>query len=194
MPLTTYTAGEVLTASSLNDNLSFAAATGGLVCVKAETPFTAVGSFTADNVFTSSYTNYLMVLNYSTSTTVKVFAQMRVGGVSATSNYNYQEIYGDSTTVGGARSASQSSIKIADDTQSLTTNAIAYININTPQLAQATHILSNNAGNPGGYSLPSILLKYGNHSTATAYDGIGVLVASGTMSGTYAIYGYRKTV
>jgi hypothetical protein len=35
---------------------------------------------------------------------------------------------------------------------------------------------------------------HGNHSTATAYDGLKLLVTAGTMTGTYAIYGYSKTV
>ena len=55
MPLTTYTAGEVLTAASLNSNLKVA---GGLQIVKAQTTFTASSSVTVDNVFTSTYTNY----------------------------------------------------------------------------------------------------------------------------------------
>jgi hypothetical protein len=166
----------------------------GLVCVKAETTFTGVSSFTADNVFTSNYTNYLMILNYATSTTNQVFAQLRVGGVAAATNYNYQESFAYTTVVGASRATGQTSIKIGDDTNSISENAISHIQINTPQLAQATHFASNNSCNTGGYNAPLVSLKYGNHSTATAYDGIGVLVATGTMTGTYAIYGYSKTV
>ena len=189
----TFVAGDVLEAAELNSNFTYLDdKNAGLVCVKAETAFSAVASFTADNVFTSSYTNYLMILNYSTSTSNNVLAQLRVAGVSAATNYNLQSFYADSTSVGGGRSASQSSITIADSTS--TNNQTALVHINTPQLAQPTHFASNNAGNSSGYTSPLILLKYGNHSTATAYDGIGVLVATGTMTGTYAIYGYSKTV
>jgi hypothetical protein len=46
MPLTTYTAGEVLTASSLNANFSFAAGAGSLTLVKAQTIGSAVASVT----------------------------------------------------------------------------------------------------------------------------------------------------
>ena len=45
MPLTTYTAGEVLTAASLNANFTFAAASGGVVqTVSTQTGAVATGS------------------------------------------------------------------------------------------------------------------------------------------------------
>ena len=38
-------------------------AAAGLVCVKAETTVTAVASATTDGIFTSAYTNYLVLVN-----------------------------------------------------------------------------------------------------------------------------------
>ena len=58
MPLTTYTAGEVLTAASLNANLSFAA--GGVVQVK---------STTKTDTFSSSSSSYTDVTGMSQSIT-----------------------------------------------------------------------------------------------------------------------------
>jgi len=194
MPLTTYTAGEVLTAASLNANFTFAAAspTGGLVCVKAETAFSAVASFTADNVFTSTYTNYFLSLRY-TSSAAAPFMQFQVGGVAAATNYNYQLISAESTTVAASRATAQTSALIAGDSGG-DFKSFAYVNISGPQLAEPTDYISKNIRNATGYTSPIILDTHGNHSTATAYDGIKVLVSSGTMTGTYAIYGYSKTV
>jgi hypothetical protein len=64
------------------------------------------------------------------------------------------------------------------------------IDIFNPQLAEATHALSS-------ASTGSSILLYttgGYHSTATAYDGLVLFPATGTFTGTYAVYGYSKTV
>lgn len=83
MALTTYTAGEVLTAASLNSNLSFAAKSGGLVSVaptsvgKTGASSTATASTNGqvtfglcetlllNGVFTSDYANYRIIFQDS---------------------------------------------------------------------------------------------------------------------------------
>jgi hypothetical protein len=70
------------------------------------------------------------------------------------------------------------------------TREAAIVNIMGPQLAQATQLITGN-GALGGALVQNI---YGLHTTATAYDGIEILVPSGTMTGTYAIYGFSKAV
>jgi len=169
-----------------------AAAASGLTCVKAETAFSAVANFTADNVFTSSYTNYFLTLRYTSSASAPLM-QFAVGGVAAATNYNYQLISADSTTVAASRSTAQTSALIAGDSGG-DFKSFAYVNISGPQLAEPTDYISKSLRNSGAYTSPIILDIAGNHSTATAYDGIKVLVSSGTMTGTYAIYGYSKTV
>jgi len=193
MALTTYIPGEVLTAVSLNDNLAYAvtvpaAVPGGLVCVKAETTVTAAASATADSIFTSSYTNYLLLLNYTTSTTQAIEMQFRVGGVSATTNYTYQTMQGFGTTPSTNPFSAQSSAAIGYYAN--TAQQYAVINIGNVQLAKATSYSTQGGALAGAlhYAIQ------GTHTTATAYDGINILVASGTWTGTYAIYGYSKTV
>ena len=116
MPLTTYTAGEVLTAASLNDNFSFASSNGGLVCVQAETAFSAVADVTADGVFTSAYTNYRILLRYFCSTTGDVDMRFRVATVDTSANYNYQRITASSTTIATLNINGSGSAQIGQDT------------------------------------------------------------------------------
>ena len=67
MPLTTYTAGEVLTASSLNANFSFAASAGALKYLTGGS-FTSVAAVNlAANTFTATYRNYLININITAS-------------------------------------------------------------------------------------------------------------------------------
>jgi hypothetical protein len=69
------------------------------------------------------------------------------------------------------------------------------VHIFQPQLATQTSFTSVNAANNGAsFDQPYIGVTSGNHTTATAYDGIKLLVSTGTMTGFYAIYGYSKTV
>jgi hypothetical protein len=169
-----------------------AAATSGLTCVKAETAFSAVASVTADGILTSAYTNYLLLVNYTTSTTVFASLKLRASGTSASTNYNRQYINGNDTAVAAARATSASSYDFGFYTNG-DYKSSARVELFAPQLAQATNFISLNAVSPAGYT-PLNMFMSGNHSTATAYDGIEILVSSGTMTGTYAVYGYSKTV
>jgi hypothetical protein len=169
--------------------------TPGLVCVKAETAFTAAASITADNVFTSAYSNYRLVINTTSAGNNAVNFRLRVGGVSASTNYNRQELSAISTTAAAARTSSATSGFLC-----YANGALQYIGILElfgPQLAQPTEFFDvalNNGGTaPAVYTSPELYLYTQNHSTATAYDGIEILSAS-NLTGVYSIYGYSKTV
>lgn len=166
--------------------------TPGLVCVKAETTFSGASSVTADSVFTSTYTNYMIKFRYITNNTVQPSFKLRASGTSASTNYNYQYINGNASSVGAAGATAQTSANFA-----LYTNgdfkAAATLELFSPQIAEATNFTSLNAWSPASYSGLNVYYA-GNHSTATAYDGIEFLVSAGTMTGAYTIYGYSKAV
>jgi hypothetical protein len=193
MPLTTYTAGEVLTATSLNDNLTYLDSKGsGLVCVKAETAFTTASSVTADNVFTSDYTNYVLNLTITSSSAELVLLyKNRVGGVSASTDYNTQLVTFTSTTTDAARSTGQTSFRLG---QAHTVSSFYTLNIASPQLAAQTNMTSSGIYNDAAVNTPKAMFNTGNHSTATAYDGLEILTNTGTITGFYSVYGYAKTV
>ena len=191
MPLTTYTAGEVLTAASLNSNFSFAAGGNGLVCVKAETALSGSSS-TADNVFTTTYTNYRIVVRYTTTANT-LNMQLRASAVNTTSNYNFQLLEASSTTVAGARTGPTSSATIGDNSSG-SFFSLAVLDLSGPKLAEPTVYNSFCTRNNGAYTASRTINLAGNQSDSTAFDGINFLVATGTMSGSYTIYGYSKTV
>ena len=189
MPLTTYTAGDVLTAASLNSNFKVA---GGLQVVKAETAISAASSVTADSVFTSTYTNYRINLVYNTSTTNDVSLKLRTGGTSASTSYNRQTFQSTSTTNTGANATGQTSFLVGPNSTG-TRRCYATIDVSGPQLADQTSFQVNvtlfqgdNAGR--------VYFIYGMHDVATSYDGFELLVATGTFSGSYTVYGYGKTL
>jgi hypothetical protein len=196
MPLTTYTANEVLTAASLNNNFTFAAANpiGGLVCVKAQTTFTAASTITADSIFTSTYKNYVLQINYTAGGDLAL--QMRVGGVTASGgNYNEQLLQVNSTTVSGSRTAAATSFDLASSSGGSLFN-FAQMTFFQPQIAAVTgfHNFSH-YNNSSTYAQPLRRDWFGNHDLSTAYDGFIITVGGGgTATGTYAVYGYGLTV
>ena len=185
----TFVAGEVLEAAELNSNFTYLDGKGsGLVCVKAQTAFSAATTVTADGVFTSDYTNYLINIIYTATSPGDIFMKLRASGSSASTNYN-QNYIAWSTSFSQAQSLAQTSFLLCDD--GLATSSIQ-LNLFGPQLAAATAIQSNGVRNLATND-PRGQIVVGNHSTATAYDGIEILTANG-MTGSYTIYGYSKTV
>ena len=166
--------------------------TPGLVCVKAETTFSGASSVTADSVFTSTYTNYVIKFRYTTNNTVQPSFKLRASGTSASTNYNYQYINGNASSVSAAGATAQTSANFALYSNGDYKSA-ATLELFSPQIAEATNFTSLNAWSPGSYSGLNAYYA-GNHSTGTAYDGIEFLVSAGTMTGAYTIYGYSKAV
>lgn len=170
---------------------------GGLVCVKAQTAFTAASTITVDNVFTSTYTNYLLHISSTCATASDVTLQLRASGTTATaSDYNYQLLQVNSTTLSGVRTASSSSVGIYTTSQGSTLYDFSQTTIYQPQLAAATgfHAFSH-YNNSASYTQPLRKDFFGSHALATSYDGF-ILTNSGSnaMTGTYTIYGYAKSV
>jgi len=165
---------------------------GGLVCVKAETAFSAVTSLTADSVFTSTYTNYRIVIRYQT-TSDELGMQFRVATVNTTTGYNFQRLQASGATVDGVQSTSQTTGYVGHSGGGAFF-CLATLEISGVQLAEPTVYHSLSTRNNGAYTSPIITQYFGNQSASTAFDGIRLLVAAGTMTGSYAIYGYSKTV
>lgn len=166
---------------------------GGLVPVAAETTFSAVASVAIDNIFTATYTNYLVNIRYTTSTATDYTFKLRVGGVSASTNYNWEILIADGATVSSGRVTAGTSFPAGGNTNG-TFYSHTQLTLFSPAVAEATGILHLNNQNAGAYTNPVNKYVTGNHSTATAYDGLELLIASGTISGSYTVYGYRKTI
>lgn len=202
MPLTTYTAGEVLTASSLNSNFSFAASVGGLVPIvptsvavgsgtgtanaTGQVTFTTASSVSLNGVFTSSYKNYVIVFNEDTaSATAAIQFRMRLAGTdnSTASSYITQWIRATSTTVTAAKDTlSYGQLDVSAGTQTFST-----LTVFNPAIASATFFTNLSNTQTTGYVEVAAL----THNQATAYDGISFISASGTFTGTVSVYGYK---
>jgi hypothetical protein len=163
----------------------------GLTVVQAETAFTSAATITVDNIFTSSYTNYKIMMTYTSSTGANQTMQLRVGGVTATaSDYHSQNLQANGTSLTGARATGASFVIGAANGAF---NSSTSIELLSPFVATGTNISAATIYSAGAYSTPIWVDHRGSHSVATAYDGF-ILTMAGTCTGSYTIYGYGKTV
>lgn len=168
--------------------------TPGLVCVKAETTASAVSSATADSVFTSTYTNYLINMKFSTSSTQILQIKFRASGTSTSTNYNRQRLLGFGATTLAAQDVNQTELGFPS-TNGSTNFAYTTLQISSPQLAAKTLLTSTLINNYGNYTTGmEVQSMAANQNSDTQFDGIEFLVPSGTFTITYSIYGYSKTV
>lgn len=162
----------------------------GLELVKAETAFTTASTITVDNVFTSAFTNYKIIVNCAASTASNAQLRLRSGGSSvSTSTYNaVYLIVTTATTI--ARQSNQTEFRFGTFE---TTRNYYEITIGAPQLAQATTFMSQGLMAEGA-NYTTMRQEYWNgaNTNTTSYDGIEIYPNTGTFTGTYAIYGYRK--
>jgi hypothetical protein len=144
--------------------------------------FTTATSVTVDNVFSSAYVGYqIVVATTSHSTPTELTINLRVGGVDAITNYNNQFIQGTGTTVTGSFVV-ESSGRIG---RLDTTGGISNTVITNVALAQRTYAVSNS------YDSATVMRQHGMlHTTTTAYDGFKLSFSSGT--GRVMVYGLRS--
>ena len=192
MALTTYTAGEVLTAASLNDNFDYAvtvpvAAPAALVLVKSQAIGTAVTSVTVTGAFSATYETYKIVISGTTSASTSDFMGLKLGS-TATGYYSgglgVRYDSGAGTTILKQNNNTSSWLEVAT-----ITNNVVFLNMEivNPQLAELTMF---NAAVPA-YNAGFFLSGYLNNSTS--YTDFTITPTSGNITGgTIYVYGYAK--
>ena len=158
--------------------------------VVAETAFTSAASVSVNSCFTSTYTNYKLVLNIPTSSN-NVGFKLRASGTDSSTGYYSVGFEMYSSNAGGSATAVQVNATSLDVGASQSQSMLEIFN---PQLAQITGFASQGIRweptTPRAQSTNTNNLS--NHNSAVAYDGFTILPASGTFTGTYTLYGYAK--
>jgi hypothetical protein len=184
MPLTTYTAGQVLTASSLNSNFT---AAGGLQFIKAQTIGTGVGSVAVTGAFSTTYDNYKILISGGVATgDASINLQLGATTTGYYAGFNGAVFNTGVADVGGLNNGAN----FANVGRGSTNTLYASIELQNPFLtkntfAQYTWIVNTTTGRAritGGYL-----------NDSTSYTGFTWIIESGTMTGgTIAVYGYAK--
>jgi hypothetical protein len=180
--------GTVLTADSTTaTGLKWATASSGLDLINT-TSFSAVSSQSINDVFSTTYDNYLILIKGDASgASADLTFRLRVGGADASgaSDYMRPSLYNaqNSSTVANIGGAATSSGYLGFTSNDEWATFTTFFN---PFLAKPTFSTFQNYG--ANYQLWG-----GNrHALATSYTGITLIVGTGTMTGEVSIYGYRK--
>ena len=190
MAIKTFTTGEVLTASDTNTFL----ANSGLVHIASLTA--TYGTTTAlnfDNVFTSSYENYRVVVgNMRLSAITGPVIRMRVGGVNnSAASYFYAQVglyYNGTAANNNGASVTEWNTGAYCDASGLGFSTLAF-DIFGPAITQRTIIHTTATGLAGSAYMR---LGGGLHDNTSAFDGFTIYpFAGGTMGTRVSVYGYR---
>jgi len=183
MAITTYTAGQVLTAASLNNNF----ASGGLQLIKTQVIGSAVSSVEVTGAFSSTFDNYKIVVSGGVGSTSQNIA-LKLGATATGYYYSY------------FRTASYSSA--AYDGQ-IGNNAASFAELgfgSTGSLFFNVEVMNPNLAKPTFVSGPYLRsdttalgagIQTGFLAGTTQYTAFTLTPSTGTMTGgTIRVYGY----
>jgi hypothetical protein len=191
------TAGQVLTVNSGEDAPEWAtpaAVPAGLDLITTAT-FSAVAAVSINDVFTSTYENYRVIVKANCSSNDQAFRfRLRASGTdNSSANYmwglNGLQLTGQATyneTINGSLDGSFKTGAIGTNYRT-----ILAMDIQSPQVTDNTgftgmQFFPVSATNAYTYQLGGML------SVTTSYDGVTFFPSGGTISGEYWIYGYKK--
>ena len=154
------------------------------------TTFSAVSSQSLNNVFSATYDNYLLIMEYlTTGSGIALRARFRVGGSdNSVSSYNSQLIIAGGTSVSAVREQNQTSAFFTNTNANRSYTAATIFSPFATKVTFGTNTYS--------YGGSATTMEYmGNNfgfPTTDSFDGITIFPASGTMTGVISIYGISK--
>jgi hypothetical protein len=179
MAIKTFTTGEVLTAADTNTYL----ANPGLVCLSKKT-FSAQSTWDMTSIFNSTYDNYRIIFIMSPTPTPSIVQTQLLNG-STPSTTTYSSYEAGNYWAGGADLAPSVSTAYWFGLRS---SGVIFATMDILQPSTTNYTSYFSSGVDGDQSWQS----RGIHATNTAYNGLRLYNASGNMTGSATIYGYRN--
>jgi len=175
-----------ITSSKLSD--------AGLVKITSGT-LTTASAITADSVFTSTYVNYVIYINatYTGSASQDAYLQFRASGsTNSSAAYPYQVNYINAAVNSGTAASSSGAATfwtLYDNmgNGSIFNGVIALFNPQTSTKTTGQWFLYGE-----DTSNFKQMLGFGFQSQSTAFDGFTLTLQSGTLTGTYDVYGVAR--
>lgn len=182
MAITTYTAGQVLTAASLNNNF----ASGGLQFIKSQVIGSAVASVEVTGAFSATYDNYKIIVTGGAASTANNLNL--TFGATATGYYRARVGYTFASVDQGGGSGNQTSFSNfgSGSTSGLHMNCDVF----SPFLAEET---SANTATVQIATTGAASFSAGYLNNTTSYTAFTLTASTGTLTGgTIRVYGYAN--
>jgi hypothetical protein len=184
------TNGQILTAdSTAATGLKWATAGGGDFVRIATTPFTTSSAVNLNDIFSTTYTSYMVVLNITAASgTGNLQSRLRVSGAdNSTSNYYsvYDYIWASGATAGSTKTSAGAQWQftfISDE------ETVIPFTISNPFQSETTFVSAPDFMAGGGYKVNSA----GWFATTTSFTGISFICSTGNITGEATIYGLKR--
>jgi hypothetical protein len=168
------------------------ASSGAMVYVGGNTFTTASSVTTAANVFSSTYANYFVTMDFSAvSTNMDLYLRLRAGSTDTTSGYEYaylqRAVNGVTNTNNGTGA---NTLHLYSLTATTDRDSISFY-VSLPQLARQTKLFGIGWASSSGTN--GIVMAGGVQTGTTQFDAFTFYTSSGTISGTYRIYGIANS-
>ena len=159
------------------------------------TSFSGVSSQSlAANTFTSTYTNYKIVLSGLSCSAASTSIQLRLRASSTDSTTGYYYIGYNATTsaLNHDTNSNTTGFIVSQITTSVANLSGMTMDLLEPQIATPTKALWSFIGTDSSLATRRAFCFQGFHDVSTAYDSASLVIASGTMTGSVSVYGYNK--
>jgi hypothetical protein len=157
----------------------------------ANVSFTSAASIAIDNVFSTTYTNYLFHwrMTAASGTDVELQLRGRIAGVDKTTGLRDTRLQIQNTTLTGTI---DNALRIGNTSNTFPAFAVGNFTLFNPNIATATtfsgqSLYTSNAG------VDNQFVHGGYCNVAEQWDGAKIVASTGTISGTVRVYGYRNS-
>lgn len=151
--------------------------------------FTGVTSLSLNNVFSSTYKSYKVIVNYSVSVNNQlVWLRYRTTNDDTSANYTFAGFSSDLAGLGNWFGTAQTRFPLIYGSN-VNSSATAHIDLTNPNDALATSAAihcTSFTNSPYGAG------HFGVHNTTTQFTGMTLIVDSGNMTGTVQVFGYNN--
>ena len=152
--------------------------------------FTSASAISLNDVFSTTYDNYRIVLELTASANIAIDMRMRFNNAdNSSANYWNNRTLGQASTVAsvGATTADTSFLRIAEFESGISTGSY---DLFSPFKTQITSIQGLNQFRYTSFYQHSEM-KTGQMTVTTSYTGFSLIPTSGNITGTIAVYGYK---
>ena len=169
---------------------------GGTDNGKGTVNFSAASSISLNDVFSSTYDNYRIIMNLTTSSTNTSIAwRARVSGAdNSSSNYMWNKLLWNSNSTPGTATNGSGGLTTwgyFGEAGQTSATSLVEMEINGMFASTRAKSISSTSTDDGATGITQIRWGGGMNVT-TSYTSISLIPVSGTITGSVSVYGYNK--